>query len=108
MWWWGDNQFLFFLSALVSTKNVPGLVLFLSIDVIIKSPVVSKIKRHTTSQNGVNKVEISTELCKNAKSCKVPDNHPQNVPLRTTKMHYGAIFQPPIPETWQECVYTTL
>ena len=26
----------------------------------------------------------------------------------TPNMHYGAIFQPDIPKTWQECFYTTL
>ena len=36
------------------------------------------------------------------------ENHPQNVPLHNPKLHYGAIFQPAIPETWQECLYTTL
>ena len=36
------------------------------------------------------------------------ENHPQNVPLPAPKMHYGAPFQPAIPETWQECVCTTL
>ena len=34
------------------------------------------------------------------------DNHPLNVPLSTLKMHYGAIFQPAIPEPWQACFYT--
>ena len=33
---------------------------------------------------------------------------PQNVPLLTPKIHYGALFQPAIPKTRQECVYTTL
>ena len=38
------------------------------------------------------------------------ENHPQNVPLPvpTPKMHHGAIFQPAMPETWQECVHYTL
>ena len=35
-------------------------------------------------------------------------NQPQNVPLLTLKMHYGVIFHPAIPETWQRCFYTTL
>ena len=37
------------------------------------------------------------------------ENHPQNVPLPvpTPKMHHGAIFQPAMPETWQEWFYTT-
>ena len=33
---------------------------------------------------------------------------PQNVPLLTPKIHYGALFQPAIPKTRQECFYTTL
>ena len=28
--------------------------------------------------------------------------------LPSPKYHYGATLQPPIPETWQECFYTTL
>ena len=28
--------------------------------------------------------------------------------MPTPKLHYGALFQPPIPETCQECFYTTL
>ena len=36
------------------------------------------------------------------------DNHSQNVPLPTPKLHYSAIFKPAIPQTWQECFYTTL
>ena len=35
------------------------------------------------------------------------ENRTQNVPLPTPKLHYGAIFQPTIPKTWQECSYTT-
>ena len=35
-------------------------------------------------------------------------NRSQNFPLLTPKMHYGPIFQPVIPETWQKCFYTTL
>ena len=31
------------------------------------------------------------------------ENHPQNGPLPTQKLRYGAIFQPAIPETLQEC-----
>ena len=31
------------------------------------------------------------------------ENHSQNVPLPTPKMHYSAIFQPAIPKTCQEC-----
>ena len=34
--------------------------------------------------------------------------HPQNGPLPTPKMHYGAILQPAIPKTCQKCFYTTL
>ena len=29
-------------------------------------------------------------------------NYPQNVLLPTQKLHYGTIFQPAIPETWQD------
>ena len=36
------------------------------------------------------------------------ENHSQNVPLPTPKLHCCAIFQPAIPESWQECFYTTL
>ena len=36
------------------------------------------------------------------------ENHYQNVQLLTPKMHYGAIFQPAIPRTWQKCFTTTL
>ena len=36
------------------------------------------------------------------------ENQPQNVPFCPPKMHYGKIFQPAIPETCQECFYTTL
>ena len=36
------------------------------------------------------------------------ENHSQNVPLPTQKIHYGAIFQPAIPKTRQECFYITL
>ena len=36
------------------------------------------------------------------------ENYPQNVPLPTPKMHYGATFQPAVPKTWQECFYATL
>ena len=36
------------------------------------------------------------------------ENHPQNFPLPTPNLHYGAIFPPAISETWQECFYTTL
>ena len=36
------------------------------------------------------------------------ENQPQNVPLPTPKMHYGAIFQLAMHETWQEYFYTTL
>ena len=36
------------------------------------------------------------------------DNHPQNVRLSTHKMHCGATVQLAVPETWQECFYTTL
>ena len=36
------------------------------------------------------------------------ENCPQNVPLLTPKLHFGAIFQPSVPKTWQECFYTTL
>ena len=36
------------------------------------------------------------------------ENHSQHVLLPTPKLHYGAIFQPAIPETWQECFYTNL
>ena len=36
------------------------------------------------------------------------ENHQQNVPLGIPQMHYGAIFQPTMPETWQKCSYTTL
>ena len=31
------------------------------------------------------------------------ENHPQKVLLLPQNMHYDALFQPPIPETWQEC-----
>ena len=34
--------------------------------------------------------------------------HSQNIPLPTPKVHHGAIFQPAIPETWQESFFTTL
>ena len=36
------------------------------------------------------------------------ENHSGSVPLPTPKLHYGSIFQPAIPKTWQECFYTTL
>ena len=36
------------------------------------------------------------------------ENHPLYVPLPTPKLHYGAIFQPAIPETRQEYSNTTL
>ena len=36
------------------------------------------------------------------------ENHSKNVPLPTPKLHNGAIFQQAIPETGQECLYTTL
>ena len=36
------------------------------------------------------------------------ENHPQNVPLPTPKMHYDAIFQPAITKTWHGCFYTYL
>ena len=36
------------------------------------------------------------------------ENHLQNVLLPTSKLHYDVIFQPAMPETWQECLYTTL
>ena len=36
------------------------------------------------------------------------ENHSQNVPPTTPKLHYGTIYHPAIPETWQECFYTTL
>ena len=62
------------------------------------------------AENGIN-VEhhsslSSTELCKTF----LPsfDNHSLNVPLPTPKLHYGTLFQSVIPETWQECLYTTL
>ena len=35
------------------------------------------------------------------------ENHSQYVLLPTPKLHYGTFFQPAIPETWQECFYTT-
>ena len=37
-----------------------------------------------------------------------PENYPQNVPLPTPNMQYGAIFRPAIPKTGQEYFYTTL
>ena len=36
------------------------------------------------------------------------DNHHQYVPLLTPKMHFGTLFQPSIPETWQELFLSTL
>ena len=36
------------------------------------------------------------------------ENHPQNVPVPTSKIHSDTIFQQAIPKTWQECFYTTL
>ena len=64
----------------------------------------------TAAENGIN-VEhhsslSSTELCKTF----LPsfEKHSQNVPLHTPKLLYGAIFPPATPETWQECLYTTL
>ena len=36
------------------------------------------------------------------------ENHSQNVPQPNPKMHSDAIFQPSVPETWQECFHTTL
>ena len=47
-----------------------------------------------------------------AEMCKTfllnSENHFQNVALPTPKLHYGAIFQPAIPETKQDWFYTTL
>ena len=36
------------------------------------------------------------------------ENHFQNVPLPTPKWNHCTTFQPFIPKTWQECLYTTL
>ena len=36
------------------------------------------------------------------------ENDCQYLPPPTSKLHYGAVFQPAIPKTWQECFYTTL
>ena len=36
------------------------------------------------------------------------EHHSQSVAMPTPKMPYGAIFQPAISETWQECFYTPL
>ena len=36
------------------------------------------------------------------------ENHPQNVPLPTQKMHHGTTFQPAIPGTWQDFFYMTV
>ena len=50
---------------------------------------------------------VFTNSC--VKTCVLSfENHSQNVPLLTTKLHYHTIFQPAIPKTWQECFYTTV
>ena len=67
---------------------------------------VASTKRPFTCTTADATDPISTELCKI--SLLSSKNHPQNVPPPTTKLQYGAIFQPAIPETWQECFYTTL
>ena len=36
------------------------------------------------------------------------ENHSKHDTLPTLKLHFGTIFQPAIPETWQECFYIIL